>query len=93
MSDRLDLNTTTRFWKWYIESPGALALTFVSILLTLTLLIVIPTCDTNDDPTMGLAVSGYFTKRNPLLKAYIKQHFGVNVKFPRLLMEEAHFHL
>ncbi len=65
MSDHLDINTPKTIWNRYKNSPAAIALTYISFLLIVTLLLITPTYDTNDDPAMGLTVSGYGNINGP----------------------------
>lgn len=71
---------------WYCQSPARCAAGVVILLFGLTLLLMTPTYDTNDDPVMALVASGYGTVKGPdehllysnvLLGGTLKQLYSV----------------
>lgn len=65
MSGRFKNKRFETLRKWKTISPGTFALAIVSCLFPLTLFVITPTYDVNDDPAMALIVSGYGTINGP----------------------------
>ncbi|MBN69234.1 MAG: hypothetical protein CME32_08155, partial [Gimesia sp.] len=65
MSSQVEQSKNPSLLNWYCQSPARCALGVVICLFGLTLLLLTPTYDTNDDPVMALVASGYGTVEGP----------------------------
>lgn len=91
MSSQVEQSRNPTLLSWYCQSPARCALGVVICLFGLTLLLLTPTYDTNDDPVMALVASGYGTLEGPdehllytnvLLGGILKQLYTVAPHVP-----------